>query len=132
MTTTTTGTPSPIREYRVSARTTGTFGRVQAEMRQHRLLVDGPIQNGCPGEEPTPAELFLGAVASCGAELIQVIARDTQVPLDGVAVTVTGSVDRERQPRDDVTLFTAVHVDIVLTGADGARGAALVEGLKRR
>ena len=127
-----TASASPVREYSVRAETTRTFGRVLASARHHHLVVDGPVQNGCPGEALTPAELFLGAVAACGAELIQVIARDEGVPLDAVAATVTGSVDRSRQARPDVTVFTRVHVDLGLAGVDAARAAALVEGFKRR
>jgi uncharacterized OsmC-like protein len=121
-----------IREYQVRAETTRTFGRVLAGARDHHFVVDGPVQNGCPGEAITPAELFLAAVASCGAELVQVIAREEGVPLDSVVVTMTGTVDRSRQPRADVTLFTRVRMELVLTGADDARAAALVEGFKRR
>jgi uncharacterized OsmC-like protein len=95
-------------------------------------VVDGPVQNGCPGEALTPAELFLAGIATCGAELIQVIAREERVPLGGVGVTVTGTVDRSRQPRPDVTVFTAVRVELVLAETDPARAAALVEGFKRR
>jgi uncharacterized OsmC-like protein len=125
--------PAPsIREYEVRAETTRTFGRILTAARTHYLIVDGPVQNGCPGEAITPPELFLSAVASCGAELVQVIARDDGVPLAGVEVTVRGTVDRSRQPRPDVTLFTRVEVDFVLTGTDGAQAAALVEGFKRR
>ena len=124
--------PSTVREYEVQARSTDTFGRVLANARHHHLVVDGPVQNGCPGEAVTPTELFLAGVASCGAELIQVIAREQGVPLDAVDVTVTGTVDRARQPRADLTLFSKVRVDVVLTGADAARAAALVEGFKRR
>src|SRR5688500_16353570 len=100
-----TATPSAIRRYEVRAQTTATFGRVLTSARTHHLVVDGPVQNGCPGEAITPAELFLGGVAACGAELIQVIAREEGVPLDGVDVTITGSVDRERQKHSDVTTF---------------------------
>jgi len=121
-----------IREYQVRAETTRTFGRVLAGARDHHFVVDGPVQNGCPGEAITPVELFLAAVASCGAELVQVIAREEGVPLDSVVVTMTGTVDRSRQPRADVTLFTRVRMELVLTGADDARAAALVEGFKRR
>jgi uncharacterized OsmC-like protein len=121
-----------VRSYEVRAQSTRTFGRVLMQARQHHIVVDGPIQNGCPGEALTPAELFLGGVASCGAELIQVIARDEGIPLESVDATVTGSVDRSNQPRADVTVFTSVHVDIVLTGCNGAQAAALVEGFKRR
>ena len=124
--------PSPVRAYEVRAASTSTFGRVIASARTHHLVVDGPIQNGCPGEALTPPELFLGAVATCGAELVQVIARDENVPLGGVAVSVRGTVDRSRQPRSDVTLFTRVEVDFVLSGTDGAQAAALIEGFKRR
>lgn len=121
-----------VREYQVHAETTRTFGRVIAGARIHRIVVDGPVQNGCLGEAITPAELFLSAVASCGAELIAVIARDESVPLDGVAVSIVGSVDRGRQPRPDVTVFTRVHVDVVLAGTDPARAPELVAGFQRR
>ena len=124
--------PSPIRTYETHARTSPVFGRVLVSSRNHHLVIDGPVGNGCPGEAPTPPEIFLASVAACGAELIQVIARDEQVPLGSVEVTVSAAVDRSRQPRADVTLFNSVHVDITLAGTDGARAAALVEGFKRR
>ena len=124
--------PITVREYSARAETTRVFGRVLAGARDQHLVVDGPVQNGCPGEAITPAELFLAAVASCGAELVQVIAREEGTPLDAVAVEITGVVDRGRQARPDVTTFTRVHVDIALTGADDARAAALVEGFRRR
>lgn len=125
--------PAPqAREYHARAETTHTFGRVLASARQQHLVVDGPVQNGCPGEAITPAELFLAAVASCGAELVQVMAREEGAPIDAVACSITGIVDRGRQARSDVTTFTLVHVELVITGADDARAAALVEGFKRR
>jgi uncharacterized OsmC-like protein len=126
-------TPPPsIREYEVHAETTRTFGRVLASARTHHFIVDGPVQNGCPGVAITPPELLLSSIATCGAELVQVIARDEGVPLDTVAVSVRGTVDRSRQPRSDLTVLTRVDVDFVITGADDARAAVLVEGFKRR
>jgi uncharacterized OsmC-like protein len=124
--------PITVREYSARAETTRVFGRVLAGARDQHMVVDGPVQNGCPGEAITPAELFLAAVASCGAELVQVIAREEGTPLDAVAVEITGVVDRGRQARLDVTTFTRVHVDIAITGAAAARAAALVEGFRRR
>ena len=127
-----TSPPSQVRSYETHARTSPVFGRVLCSSRNHHFVIDGPVGNGCPGEALTPPEIFLASVAACGAELIQVIARDEKRPLGGVEVTVTGEVDRGRQKRADVTLFTKVHLDIVLTGADDAAAAALVEGFKRR
>ena len=123
---------STIREYDVQARSTDTFGRVLCSCRNHHFIVDGPVQNGCPGEEVTPSEIFLSAVASCGVELLHVIARDEGVPLERVSVSVRGIVDRARQARPNVTVFNSVRLRFALTGADGARAAALVEGFKRR
>lgn len=134
MSTTHSATPAPstVREYEVEARSTDTFGRVLASARTHHFIVDGPVQNGCPGEAVTPPELFLSAVASCGVELLHVIARDEGVPLARVAVRIRGTVDRGSQPRTDVTVFTAVRLAFELSGVPAARAAALVEGFKRR
>ena len=127
-----TAPPASVREYEVRAESAPTFGRVLCSARNHHFVVDGPVQNGCPGEALTPPELFLSAVAACGVELMHVIARDAGVPLARVAARVTGVVDRARQARADVTLFTAVRLHFALAGADAAQAAALVEGFKRR
>jgi uncharacterized OsmC-like protein len=123
---------STIREYEVRARSTDVFGRVLCSAREHHFIVDGPVQNGCPGEELTPAEAFLSAVAACGTELIHVIAREQNVPLERVSVRIHGVVDRARQARPGVTTFNSVHIDFTLAGTDRARAAALVDGFKAR
>ena len=96
------------------------------------IIVDGPVQNGCPGEELTPHELFLSAVASCGVELVHVIAKDQGVGVGKVNLAVHGTVDRGKQKRTDVTVFNAVRLEFSIGGTDGATAAQLVEGFKRR
>jgi len=125
-------TQSQIREYEVSARSTDVFGRVLCSARDHHFVVDGPVQNGCPGEELTPPEVFLSAVGACGVELVHVIARDQGTTVEKVALTVHGTVDRGQQSRADVTVFNKVRLDFVVSGTDGATAAQLVEGFKRR
>jgi uncharacterized OsmC-like protein len=124
--------PVPIREYDISARSTPVFGRVMCSARNHHFIVDGPVQNGCPGEELTPPEAFLSSVAACGVELVHVIARDEKKHVDSVEVRVHGIVDRNNQTRPGVTTFNRVELDFVLSGTDGQTAAALVEGFKRR
>jgi len=124
--------PSTIREYQVRARSTDIFGRVLCSAREHHFIVDGPVQNGCPGEELTPPELFLSSVAACGVELLHVIAKDQGVPLGRVGVTIDGRVDRGQQARPDVTVFNAVRLRFTLGNTDASRAAALVEAFKRR
>ncbi|HEY7684938.1 MAG TPA: OsmC family protein [Gemmatimonadales bacterium] len=123
--------PAP-RHYDVQARSTDTFGRVLASCRDHHFIVDGPVQNGCPGEAVTPAELFLASVACCGVELIQVIARETATPLEQASVAVTGTVDRSQQPRPDVTVFNSVLVKFELQGPTESQATDLVAAFKRR
>src|SRR5262245_20009346 len=71
-------------DYVVRSVSTGTFGRVLLSARDQHVVVDGPARNGCPGEAMTPAELFLGGVATCAVELVQVIAREKDLALAGV------------------------------------------------
>jgi uncharacterized OsmC-like protein len=123
---------SLIREYDVSARSTPVFGRVQCSARNHHFIIDGPVQNGCPGEEITPPETFLTSIAACGVELVHVIAKDEKTPIDDVKVTIHGVVDRGNQKRTDVTTFSRVELDFTISGTDGQRAAALVEAFKRR
>lgn len=123
---------STVREYELSAKSTDVFGRVLCSARNHHFVVDGPVQNGCPGEALTPPEVFLSGVASCGVELLQVIAREQGVPFERADVRLWAMLDRARQPRQDVTVFNAVRLEIELEGPDDAQAAALVEGFKRR
>jgi organic hydroperoxide reductase OsmC/OhrA len=90
------------------------------------------VQNGCPGEELTPPELFLSAVAACGVELVHVIARDEGKKVGRVELAVHGKVDRGNQSRTDVTVFNSVRLEFSISGTDGATAAQLVEGFKRR
>jgi uncharacterized OsmC-like protein len=101
-----------LREYRVHARSTDTFGRVLASARQQHLVLDGPIENSCPGEAITPGEMFLAGVACCGVELIQVLARDRELSLRGVTASIHGVVDRGHPVRPDLTLFNSVHLEL--------------------
>src|SRR5881409_4116858 len=94
-------TQAEVRRYKTGARSTETFGRVLVSARDQHLVVDGPVQNGCPGEAITPGELFLAAVASCGVELVEVIARERGTGLSQVTARISGTIDRSRPVRSD-------------------------------
>ena len=120
------------RRYGVRARSTDTFGRVLWSCRDQHFVADGPVQNGCPGEAVTPAELFLAGVAACGVELVQVIAKADGVPLEAVRAEITGELDPANPVRDDVSVFNSVRLSFELAGVTAEQGAALVESFKRR
>ena len=121
-----------VRQYTVSASSTDTLGRVLCSARNHHVIVDGPEQNGCPGEEITPVELFLQAVAACGVELVQVIAKDEQLPLKKVAVEISSTQDRSRPVRPDVSLFNSVDIKFQLHGVSRQQGERLIGAFRQR
>lgn len=123
---------SEIRGYTVQARSTDTFGRVLCNTRDQHFIVDGPVQNGCPGEAVTPAELFLTGIAACGVELLQVVARDEQLPLQAVSVEIEGALDRSNPVRRDVTVFNSVQLRFNLKGVTQAQGGVLIDRFKGR
>jgi uncharacterized OsmC-like protein len=123
---------SESRGYTIQARSTDTFGRVLCNTRNHHFIVDGPVQNGCPGEAVTPAELFLTGIAACGVELLQVVARDEQLPLQAVSVEIEGALDRSNPVRRDVTVFNSVQLRFNLKGVTQAQGGVLIDRFKGR
>ena len=125
-------TQAEVRRYKTGARSTETFGRVLVSARDQHLIVDGPVQNGCPGEAITPAELFLSGVAACGVELIQVLAKGLDVPLRGVTAAIEATQDPSAPVRSDVNLFNTVRINLALAGVTQEQGQDLVDRFKRR
>ena len=123
---------SDIRQYDVTAGSTSIFGRVMCGARNHHFIVDGPEQNGCPGEEVTPAELFLAGVACCGVELIQVLAKSQEIPLKAVNVAIRGSMDRSKPVRPDVSLFNSVRLNFKFSGITDSQANHLITSFKGR
>jgi uncharacterized OsmC-like protein len=120
------------RRYDIAARSTDTFGRVLWSCRDQHFVADGPVQNGCPGEAVTPAELFLAGIATCGVELVQVLAKDADVAVGDVSADVQGVLDPAKPVREDVRVFNAVRIRFELADVDEAAARELVEGFKRR
>ena len=120
------------RQYEVSARSTEVFGRVLWSCRDQHFVADGPVHNGCPGEAVTPAELFLAGVASCGVELLQVIAKSEDVQLESASVEIAGEIDPANPVRDDLSVFNSVRLRFRLTGVSEDEPTRLVERFKRR
>lgn len=120
------------RRYEIGASSTDVFGRVLWSCRDQHFVADGPVQNGCPGEAVTPAELFLAGIATCGVELVEVIARETGTPIGGVRAEIEGVLDPARPVREDVRVFNSVGLRFELVGVDEPRARELVEGFKRR
>jgi uncharacterized OsmC-like protein len=120
------------RRYAVRARSTDTFGRVLWSCRDQHFVADGPVQNGCPGEAVTPAELFLAGIAACGVELVEVIARAEEVPLAAASVEIAGEIDPDDPVRSDVNVFNRVRLSFALEGVTAEQADLLVDRFKKR
>lgn len=125
-------TSSDIRQYAAEAQSTETFGRVLCSARNHHFVIDGPVQNGCPGEAVTPPEAFLTGVAACGVELLQVIARELGLPIPVARVRIEATVDRSHPVSPDVTLFNSVRLRFSISGVTRDQATDLVDRFKRR
>ena len=123
---------SLIRESTVRGKSTDVFGRVLCSARTHHFIVDGPVANGCPGEELTPPELFLASVAACGVELTQVIAKEEGLAVPDVDITIYGKLDRGNPVRTDFTVFNEVRLAFVIGGLAPEQAGAIVEKFKKR
>ena len=118
--------------YEVAARSTDVFGRVLCSAREHHFIIDGPVQNGCPGEEITPAEAFLAGIAACSVELIHVFAREESLPLRSVRAGIEGALDRDNPVREDLTVFNRVALTLELEGVESSVAERIVERFKGR
>jgi uncharacterized OsmC-like protein len=123
---------STARHYDIAARSTDIFGRVMCSARDHHYIVDGPVQNDCPGEAITPSEVFLSGVAACGVELMHFIAKSDDIPLQKVLINIRGTIDKANQPRAGVTTFNSVAIDVTLWGVTDAQAKSVVDGFKAR
>ena len=121
-----------IRDFSVAAKSTDVFGRVLLNCREQHYVIDGPVQNGCPGEAVTPVEAFLSGIAACGVELLQVIGKDKEIQPRAIRAGVRGIIDRSNPVRQDYAVFNTVKVDFEIEGVTSDDGHTLVEAFKKR
>ena len=114
--------------YEVAARSTDVFGRVLCAAREHHFVIDGPVHNGAPGEELTPAEAFLAGIAACAVELIQ----SFEPSPASIQAEIEGVLDRDDPVREDVTVFNSVRLRLRFGGVTQDEAALLVERFKGR
>ena len=121
-----------VRRYAAEVRSTDVLGRMQLGARHHHVTVDGPPWNDFPGEELMPGELFLGGVATCAVELLQMFSRDDGVSIGDVHVLINAQLDPDDQPHPDHTLFNRIRMRVDIEGVTQARAEELVERFKGR
>jgi uncharacterized OsmC-like protein len=105
----------------------GVPGRSVNSSRTHHFVIDEPASMGGPGEELTPAEVFLAGVSGCGVLLVESFARKDGVPLREARAQIQGI-----RLKSDPANFREVRLDFELVGVTAAQGEQLVEKFKGR
>lgn len=121
-----------VRRYAAEADSTDLLGRMRLRARHHHLTVDGPPWNSFPGEEPMPGELFLGGVATCAVELLQMFGRDEGILLGDIHVRINAELDPDDQSDPAHTLFNRVQMQVDVEGATQTQAEELVDRFKGR
>jgi uncharacterized OsmC-like protein len=121
-----------VRRYAAEADSTDVLGRMRLGARHHHLTVDGPPWNSFPGQELMPGELFLGGVATCAVELLQMFGRDDGVPLGDVHVQINAELDPDDQPDPEHTLFNRVRMQVDVEGVTQTQAEEFVDRFKGR
>lgn len=78
--------------FRTSSRQTGGL-RSEVEIRQHRLAADEPLSLGGADTAPNPVELILAALGTCQEITYRAYATALGIPLESVAVELSGDID---------------------------------------
>jgi uncharacterized OsmC-like protein len=107
----------------VRSYSSGTVGRSLNTVRNHHFVIDSPTI----GDEITSGDAFLAGISSCGVNLVEVLARDTGVPLGRTEVTIDGVRNRR-----DPSVFERIDLRFVLIGLNQGQAEDLVESYQRR
>lgn len=108
----------------VQSITSGTIGRARNEVRGVSVVFDSSSR---PQPDAfTNSEAFLGSVSSCGVTLIEMHARDTNVPLQRMTVTIEG-----RRPPTEPR-FSSVTMTFEMVGVSQPQAEGLVETYRQR
>lgn len=87
---------------------------VQANIREHRVVIDQPTAAGGTNEGPTPLEYFLFSLAGCIASIARIAAMQQKIELRGMELKVDATLNPAGllgKPTDDRVGFQIISVD---------------------
>lgn len=81
----------------------------EIEVRQHRLRVDQPLEDGGRDDAPTPTELFVSSLAACVAFYVRRFLSRHELPVEGLVVDARYAMTRN--PNRVGAIRLDVHLD---------------------
>ena len=111
--------------YKVRAYSTGTLGRAICNARAHHFVAD---DGG--GEEVGAGELFLSGISACAVNMVERLARQGNIPLQWMDVSVESHRDAQAKPAE-LLVYAAIRVHFEMWGVQAAHAEGLVQDWKR-
>ena len=112
--------------YQVRSYSTGTVGRAICNVRNHAYVADGS-----GGEMVGAGELFLSGISACAVNMVERIAKNENIALDWMDVSVSSYRDADAN-HGDLSLYDGIRVNFEMWGVDDDQAHELVETWKRR
>jgi len=112
--------------YSVRSYSSGTFGRSICNARNHHWIAD---DSG--GEELGAGEFFLSGISACAINMVERLAREDEMPLDWMDVSVKAYRDPDKEPGER-TVYDDIEIHFKMWGVSDADGETLVDIWKRR
>ena len=117
---------SDVKIETIRSSSTGVIGRAEsATTRGPRLVLDSSSR--AQPDALTNSEAFLAGVSSCGVTLIEMHAKETNVPLARLDVTIEGA-----RTTGDPAPFSGVTMTFEMAGVSQAQAESLVETYRSR
>ena len=95
------------------------------------FVIDDADYNDGPNEAITAAEAFLSGITACAVLMLERLAREGDIPLKWVNVSMDATRDREAV-HEVHSVYDLVRMRFELTGPSEAQSRELVETYKRR
>jgi len=111
--------------YKSRVYSTGTHGRAICNVRNHHFVAD---DGG--GDEVGAGELFLSGIAACGVNMVERLAKQGNIALQWMEVTIESWRDADLPPRQ-YTLYDRMTVHFEMWGVQPAHAESLVKDWKR-
>ncbi|WP_151704953.1 OsmC family protein [Nitrincola alkalilacustris] len=86
---------------------------VEAQIGEHRLLIDQPVAARGTGQGPTPLEYYMFAMAGCIGTIGRIVAMQQKITLRGMTIWVEGDYNPAGllgKPTDDRTGFQQIRI----------------------
>ena len=118
-----------IHTVKVRSYSSGTPGRAICQARNHHFVADDASYNDGPGEALGAGELFFSGLTACAVNMLERVAKRSEIPLVRTDVTVEGSRDSSLVSAGPA-VYQEVRMTFDFTGPNQDQGQELVDYYK--